>query len=193
MPLNIPNFLTLARIVAIPIFVVIYLLFPDDEYYLAVTIFVLAAVTDWLDGYLARKLKETSPFGAFLDPVADKLMVCTALVLVVADKTITSHVLSEFFFTVSVIVIVSREVSVVALREWMAEVGQRASVATSYLSKAKTFMQMVAIALLLYKGPIYDISTLILGELLLYIAAALTIWTMVLYLRAAWPVLTDRR
>ncbi len=193
MPLSLPNILTLARIAAIPVFVVFYLLFPRDQYYLVVGIFVLAAVTDWLDGFLARRLQETSSFGAFLDPVADKLMVCTALVLVVADQTITAKVFSNLSFTLAVIVIVSREVSVVALREWMAEAGQRASLATTFLSKAKTCVQMAAIALLLFKGSIYGQSTLLLGEILLYIAAGLTIWTMVLYLRVAWPVLLEKQ
>ncbi len=193
MPFSLPNILTLARIAAIPVFVVFYLLFPRDQYYLVVGIFVLAAITDWLDGFLARRMQETSSFGAFLDPVADKLMVCTALVLIVADQTITAKVFSNLSFTVAVIVIVSREVSVVALREWMAEAGQRASLATTFLSKAKTFVQMAAIALLLLKGSIYGQSTLLLGEILLYIAAGLTIWTMVLYLRVAWPVLLEKQ
>ena len=158
----------------------------------AVAIFVLAALTDWLDGYLARKLKEVSPFGAFLDPVADKLIVCTALVLLVSDNNVSDQVLFQSIFTISVIIIVGREVSVVALREWMAEKGQRASIATSYLSKSKTFLQMLAIVLLLYGQSINEFPTLVVGELLLYIAAALTIWTMFLYLRNAWPILTSK-
>ncbi len=159
---------------------------------MVVGIFILAAITDWLDGYLARKLEETSRFGAFLDPVADKLMVCTALMLLVADNSIAAQVFSYKLFTLAVIIIVSREVTVTALREWMAEVGQRASLATTYLSKGKTFLQMVAIILLLYQQPVNEFPTLIAGELLLYLAAAITIWTMVLYMRAAWPVLVSK-
>ena len=212
MPLTIPNILTVARIIAIPIFIIAYFLSPDQKNTVAVAIFVLAALTDWLDGFLARKLKEVSPFGAFLDPVADKLIVCTALVLLVSDDNVSDQVLfqsiftisviiivgrevsvvalRECIFTISVIIIVGREVSVVALREWMAEKGQRASIATSYLSKSKTFLQMLAIILLLYGQSINEFPTLVVGELLLYIAAALTIWTMFLYLRNAWPILT---
>ena len=190
MPLTIPNILTVARIIAIPIFIIAYFLSPDQKNTVAVAIFVLAALTDWLDGFLARKLKEVSPFGAFLDPVADKLIVCTALVLLVSDDNVSDQVLFQSIFTISVIIIVGREVSVVALREWMAEKGQRASIATSYLSKSKTFLQMLAIILLLYGQSINEFPTLVVGELLLYIAAALTIWTMFLYLRNAWPILT---
>ncbi len=192
MPLTIPNILTVARIIAIPVFIIAYFLSPDQKNTVAVAIFVLAALTDWLDGYLARKLKEVSPFGAFLDPVADKLIVCTALVLLVSDNNVSDQVLFQSIFTISVIIIVGREVSVVALREWMAEKGQRASIATSYLSKSKTFLQMLAIVLLLYGQSINEFPTLVVGELLLYIAAALTIWTMFLYLRNAWPILTSK-
>ena len=192
MPLTIPNILTVARIIAIPVFIIAYFLSPDQKNTVAVAIFVLAALTDWLDGFLARKLKVVSPFGAFLDPVADKLIVCTALVLLVSDDNVSSQVLFQSIFTISVIIIVGREVSVVALREWMAEKGQRASIATSYLSKSKTFLQMLAIVLLLYGQSINEFPTLVVGELLLYIAAALTIWTMFLYLRNAWPILTAK-
>ena len=192
MPLTIPNILTVARIIAIPVFIIAYFLSPDQKNTVAVAIFVLAALTDWLDGFLARKLKEVSPFGAFLDPVADKLIVCTALVLLVSDDNVSNQVLFQSIFTISVIIIVGREVSVVALREWMAEKGQRASIATSYLSKSKTFLQMLAIVLLLYGQSINEFPTLVVGELLLYIAAALTIWTMFLYLRNAWPILSSK-
>ncbi len=192
MPLTIPNILTVARIIAIPVFIIAYFLSPDQKNTVAVAVFVLAALTDWLDGFLARKLKEVSPFGAFLDPVADKLIVCTALVLLVSDDNVSDQVLFQSIFTISVIIIIGREVSVVALREWMAEKGQRASIATSYLSKSKTFLQMLAIVLLLYGQSIREFPTLVAGELLLYIAAALTIWTMFLYIRNAWPILTSK-
>ena len=194
MILTLPNILTFARILAIPVFVGAYFLSSDGSNNVAVAIFLVAAVTDWLDGFLARKLKKTSTFGAFLDPVADKLMVCTALVLLVSDHQLAERMMFEAVFVISILIIVGREVSVVALREWMAELGNRASVATSYLSKGKTTMQMIAIAFLLYGQPIGEFETLIAGELLLYVAAALTIWTMTIYLRAAIPTLmsTDK-
>ena len=189
--LTVPNILTFARIVAIPVFVGAYFLSPDNSNDIAVIIFIVAALTDWLDGFLARKLKEMTTFGAFLDPVADKLMVCTALVLLVSDYALAENLLFKTVFVISILIIVGREVSVVALREWMAELGDRATVATSYLSKGKTAVQMIAIVLLLYGQPIGDFPTLIAGELLLYVAAALTIWTMCIYLRAALPRLTS--
>ncbi len=189
--LTIPNILTFARIVAIPVFVVAYFLSPEGDRNVAVAIFVIAAVTDWLDGFLARKLKEMSSFGAFLDPIADKLMVCTALVLLVSDHRMAEDLIFGSVFVISILIIIGREVSVVALREWMAELGKRASVATSFLSKAKTAMQMIAITLLLYGQSIGDFPTLVAGELLLYVAAALTIWSMFLYLQAAMPTFTD--
>lgn len=194
MILTLPNILTLARILAIPIFVGAYFLSSDGSNNVAVAIFIIAAVTDWLDGFLARKLKKTSTFGAFLDPVADKLMVCTALVLLASDHQLAESMMFKVVFLISILIIVGREVSVVALREWMAELGNRASVATSYLSKGKTMMQMIAIVLLLYGQPVGEFETLIAGELLLYVAAALTIWTMTIYLRAALPALmsTDK-
>ena len=189
--LTVPNILTFARIVAIPVFVGAYFLSPDNSNDIAVIIFIVAALTDWLDGFLARKLKEMTTFGAFLDPGADKLMVCTALVLLVSDYALAENLLFKTVFVISILIIVGREVSVVALREWMAELGDRATVATSYLSKGKTAVQMIAIVLLLYGQPIGDFPTLIAGELLLYVAAALTIWTMCIYLRAALPRLTS--
>lgn len=189
MILTLPNILTFTRILAIPIFVGAYFLSSDGSNNVAVVIFILAAVTDWLDGFLARILKKTSTFGAFLDPVADKLMVCTALVLLVSDHQLAEKMMFNVVFVISILIIVGREVSVVALREWMAELGNRASVATSYLSKGKTMMQMIAIVLLLYGQPVGEFETLIAGELLLYVAAALTIWTMTIYLRAAIPTL----
>ncbi len=190
MPLTIPNILTLGRIAAIPVFVVVYLIQPSDSW-LAAGIFLVVALTDWLDGFLARQMEVVSTFGAFLDPVADKLLVCTALVLLVSDDFVTGGVFLKSTFVISIIVIVGREVSVVALREWMAETGKRASLASSVLSKVKTFAQMTAIVLLLYGQPYAEVSTLVVGELLLYLATLLTIWSMILYLRIAWPSLTS--
>ncbi len=191
MPLTIPNLLTLARIATIPIFVVVYLFQPDHGRF-ATAIFLAAAITDWLDGYLARRMGVESAFGAFLDPVADKLIVCTALVLLVSDDFITSSVFSKPAFIIAVLIIVGREVSVAGLREWMAETGNRASIASNILAKIKTFAQMAAIVLLLYALPIADYPTLLIGEILLYIATAMTVWSMIIYLRIAWPALADR-
>jgi len=142
---------------------------------------VLAGVTDWLDGYLARKWDQTSPFGAFLDPVADKLMVAAALLLV-SD-------VPELTVVVPAIVIIGREIAISALREWMAEMGERAHVAVSMIGKIKTTAQMAAIFLLLYQQPIGPFPTQVVGMVLLYVAMVLTLWSMAIYLRAAWPIL----
>lgn len=178
-----PNLLTLLRIVLIPVFVVVFYLHARWAPYLAALVFAAAAVTDWLDGHLARRWDQTSPLGAFLDPVADKLMVAVALVLLVqADP--------RALLALPAAVIIGREITVSALREWMAEVGARAKVAVSMTGKLKTTAQMVAIILLLLRdaalwGWIYD-----LGLWLLYLAAILTLWSMVLYIQAAWPSLS---
>lgn len=190
---NLPNLLTYLRILLIPLLVVVYYLPYRHAHALAMLLFVLAAVTDWLDGFLARMLDQSSAFGAFLDPVADKLMVAAALLLLVADPTVRAHVLDSRVFTVVVLVIIGREIAVSALREWMAEVGKRSSVAVSIMGKLKTISQMVAIPFLLYGQPIWGIDLLRLGEILLYFAAALTLWSMFIYLRAAWPELIRPR
>jgi CDP-diacylglycerol--glycerol-3-phosphate 3-phosphatidyltransferase/cardiolipin synthase len=182
---NTPNLLTLLRIVLIPVFVVVFYLHAPWAPYLASLVFAAAAVTDWLDGHLARRWDQTSPLGAFLDPVADKLMVAVALVLLVQADPRTVLALPAA-------VIIGREITVSALREWMAEIGARAKVAVSMIGKLKTTAQMVAIILLLLRdatlpGWIYD-----LGLWLLYLAAALTLWSMILYIRAAWPSLLSQ-
>ena len=187
---NTPNLLTLLRIVLIPIFIVAYY-FPRPWAPLLTTVlFVLAALTDWLDGYLARRLNQSSAFGAFLDPVADKLMVLSALVLLTSDPLIQSQVLDPRLFAVVVLIIIGREITISALREWMAEIGNRSSVAVSYVGKFKTIGQMAAIPFMLYREPLWGIPVVTLGEILLYLAAALTLWSMAVYLRAAWPSLT---
>ncbi|HJX17520.1 MAG TPA: CDP-diacylglycerol--glycerol-3-phosphate 3-phosphatidyltransferase [Acidiferrobacterales bacterium] len=190
---NAPNLLTLLRIFLIPVFIAAYYLPFRWAPLLATTLFVLAALTDWLDGYLARRLNQASPFGAFLDPVADKLMVASALVLLTADPRVHSMVLDNRLFTIVVLIIVGREITVSALREWMAELGERARVAVSFLGKFKTIGQMVAIPFLLYREPLFGLPVFRVGELLLYLAAGLTLWSMVIYLRAAWPSLTRAR
>jgi CDP-diacylglycerol--glycerol-3-phosphate 3-phosphatidyltransferase len=180
---NIPNLLTLLRILLIPVFVVVFYLPVSWANVATTAIFVLAALTDLLDGYLARRLGQVSPLGAFLDPVADKLMVATALVLLVQAAP-------TFWMAVPAAVIIGREITISALREWMAELGARASVAVSGIGKVKTAAQMTAIALLIYREDFVGLPVYTIGLALLYFAVALTLWSMVVYLRAAWPSLS---
>ncbi len=187
---NAPNLLTLLRIVLIPMFVVVYFLPYSWANEVTTALFIVAGITDWLDGYLARKLGQYSPFGAFLDPVADKLMVAAALIVLLADPRIQAQVFDERLFTVVVIVILGREIAVSALREWMAEIGSRSSVAVSVVGKFKTASQMLATGFLLWREPLAGLPILQIGEGLLYMAAGLTLWSMLVYLRAAWPILT---
>ena len=185
MPINIPNSLTMMRIALIPILVVVFYVPFEKHLLVAAAIFGLAAITDWFDGYLARKLGQMTAFGAFLDPVADKLMVSVALVLLVERH-------DTLLFTLAACVIIGREIVVSALREWMAELGARTSVAVSYIGKVKTTFQMIAIAALLAIDPVNDASWLLaLCYAVLYTAAALTLWSMVIYLRAAWAVMKE--
>lgn len=179
---SLPNILTLLRIVLIPVLVVIFYLPFARAHAVAALIFALAGFTDWLDGYLARRLKQISPFGAFLDPVADKLLVATSLLLIVGSGEIS-------YVTLPAIVIVGREIVISALREWMSEVGSRASVTVNFVGKVKTAMQMVALFLLLASPPAISWWG-VLGFILLYLAAILTIWSMVIYISIAWPQLS---
>lgn len=190
MTYTIPNMLTLLRIGLIPVFVLVYWLPYAWAPIWAAWIFIIAGVTDWLDGFLARRLEQASPFGAFLDPVADKLIVATALVLLVGDPKVQASVFSSSLFAVTAAVIIGREITVSALREWMAELGERASVAVSMIGKLKTLLQIVAITMLVYKYDFQGMPTIIVGEWLLYAAAALTLWSMAVYLKAAWPALS---
>ncbi len=187
---NAPNLLTLLRIVLIPMFVVVYFLPYSWANEVTTALFIVAGITDWLDGYLARKLGQYSSFGAFLDPVADKLMVAAALIVLLADPRIQAQVFDARLFTVVVIVILGREIAVSALREWMAEIGKRKSVAVSVVGKFKTASQMLATGFLLWREPLAGLPILQIGEGLLYMAAGLTLWSMLVYLRAAWPILT---
>jgi len=193
MLLNTPNILTLLRIALIPAFIVAYHWSHPWSHVLATVIFVLAALTDWLDGYLARKLQQTSHFGTFLDPVADKLMVAAALVMLVADPKVQAQVLDIRLFAVVVLVIVGREIAVSALREWMSEVGKRSHVKVSGIGKIKTISQMVAIPFLLWQKSFWGLPIFQIGETLLYIAGTLTLWSMFVYLKAAWPNLIAPR
>ena len=191
MPLNLPTALTWLRIVLIPVFVGVYYLpdawlAPAGKNWLAMGIFAVAAITDWLDGWLARRLGVTSAFGAFLDPVADKLMVAAALILLVALGRADAYL---------AIIIIGREIAISALREWMAELGAGRCVAVAFLGKLKTGAQMTAIiALLLYEPLIPGIPTPLLGTVALWIAVILTLWSMFHYLKKAAPYLRgDRR
>ncbi len=177
--INVPNALTLLRILLIPVLVVVFYTPFQGHWLVAAGIFTFAAVTDWVDGYLARRLDQMTSFGAFLDPVADKLMVSVTLVLLVERH-------ATLLFTLAACVIIGREIVVSALREWMAELGQRTSVAVSYIGKVKTTLQMIAVIGLLAVNPARDADWLLgLCYLMLYSAAVLTLWSMVAYLRAA--------
>lgn len=178
---TLPNFLTLLRIVLIPFFIVSFYLPFGWAHWLTAGIFLLAAVTDWLDGYLARQLKQSSAFGAFLDPVADKLMVAAALVLIVSQYP-------QIWTAIAGIVVISREILISALREWMAELGKRASVKVSFIGKIKTTFQMIALIILLSQPTGYT-PFVIFGFVMLGVAVVLTLWSMVLYLVTAWKVL----
>jgi CDP-diacylglycerol--glycerol-3-phosphate 3-phosphatidyltransferase len=179
MLLTIPNILTLARIALIPLLFITYFSSLDNAMPLAALIFILAGITDWLDGYLARRLNQTSKFGAFLDPVADKLMVCIALFMIV-------HQHNSMLILIPALIIIGREIAVSALREWMAELGQRAAVAVSSLGKVKTTFQILAIVLLLWHQPLFGIPIFIIGQYLLILAALLTLLSMLDYCRAAF-------
>jgi CDP-diacylglycerol--glycerol-3-phosphate 3-phosphatidyltransferase len=178
--MNIPNALTIFRILLIPVFVLMFYLPFSWSYTASALVFFLAGFTDWLDGYLARKLDQGTPFGAFLDPVADKLMVAIALALLVER-------FGSWWFTIPAIIIIGREIAISALREWMAELGNRTSVAVSYVGKVKTALQMLAILVLLAAAPERVGLLADIGCALLILAAALTLWSMLVYIRAAWP------
>ena len=185
MRLSLPNILTWGRILLIPLLIVVFYI-PDGmrassgKNLTAALIFTLAAITDWLDGYLARRFNQTTRFGAFLDPVADKLMVTTALVILVWLDRVGIFVAA---------IIIGRELAISALREWMAIIGESRGVAVSYIGKLKTGAQMIAIILLFLFEPIYFIPTYILGTILVYIAVVLTVWSMFYYIKKATVIL----
>ena len=183
MRLTWPNLLTLLRIALIPVFVLVFLLPYGWAPPVTCAIFALAGITDWLDGYLARRFNESSAFGRFLDPVADKLMVATALVLLLSYDP-------RLWLTISVIIIIGREITISALREWMAELGVGKHIAVSFVGKVKTTVQMLAIGFMLFQYPLGPVPVYAIGVLLLFAAAGLTLWSMVLYLIAAWPDLS---
>jgi len=188
MNLTVPTILTLIRIALVPVLVLLFYLPFHWSNMACVTVFILAAVTDIADGAIARSTGQTSRFGAFLDPVADKIMVSTALVLLVARQDTHQEV-----FAIASAVIIGREITISALREWMSEIGESARVKVSWVGKLKTIFQMTAIGFLLYGEDLGWIPVLLIGELLLYTAAALTLWSMWNYLHAAWPVIRRNR
>ena len=188
MPFNLPIFLTWLRIVAIPLLIAVYYvpeawLYGHSRDLAATVLFCAAAITDWFDGYLARKLNQTSAFGAFLDPVADKLMVAAALIVLVQLGR-TDAIIAT--------IIIGREITISALREWMAQIGAHKSVAVSMLGKIKTTAQMLSIPMLLFYAPVGGIDIVNAGTWLMYIAAALTLWSMGYYMRMAWPEIVKR-
>ena len=189
---NVPNILTVLRIALIPVFVGIFYL-PHNIFALgiqpthtlnliAASVFALASFTDWLDGYWARKYNQTSAFGAFLDPVADKLMVAAALIVLVEFDRVGAVVS---------LIIIGREIAISGLREWMATIGKSSNVAVAMVGKIKTAAQMLAILLLLYFDPVGSFDTALVGTVLIYVGAILTLVSMGYYLKAAWPIIKD--
>jgi len=189
MPLNLPNLLTWLRIILIPLFVGIFYFEKSwvtaaNQNLVATVIFVAAAVTDWLDGWIARKFNQTSAFGAFLDPVADKLMVAAALIVLVQLNRVDAII---------ALIIIGREITISALREWMAQIGHSKSIAVSFLGKIKTATQMVAIPMLLYHDSVGAFDSQWAGTWLIYVAAILTLVSMAYYLKAAMPLLWQQK
>ncbi|HTJ98697.1 MAG TPA: CDP-diacylglycerol--glycerol-3-phosphate 3-phosphatidyltransferase [Bordetella sp.] len=188
MPINVPIILTWLRIAMIPLVVGLFYLpaswLPESSRdMLAAWAFIIAALTDWFDGWLARKWDQTSAFGAFLDPVADKLMVSAALIVLLDLGRVDAFIS---------LIIIGREITISALREWMAKIGASASVAVHRLGKFKTAAQMVAIPCLLYYQPIHGVSTKVMGDILILVAAVLTVWSMLYYLQRAWPAIREK-
>lgn len=186
MPINIPNAITLFRILLIPVFIVMYYWADFSwKHQLLTALFFLAGVSDWVDGYLARKLGQQSAFGEFLDPVADKLTVSIVLILILSTHP-------GLLLALPTMVIIGREILISALREWMANIGKNKKVSVSFIGKVKTFAQLWAIGFLLYEKPIGNIPVMTIGHILLYLAAILTLWSMLVYLIAAWPSLIGK-
>lgn len=178
--MNIPISITLLRIAAIPLVALFYLIPFHWAHVLAAFVFLIAALSDWLDGFLARALSQTTDFGAFLDPVADKLLVSVSLVFVLGVHPM-------LILAIPAAIIIGREIAISALREWMAELGKRAGVRVTFIGKLKTVLQMAAIFILLWYTPTAPAILKWLGPLLLWIAAGLTVWSMIIYIKLAWP------
>ena len=185
MRLTLPTILTLGRVAVIPIVLTLFFVHWDQARHCAALLFIAAAITDWLDGYLARRMNLTSAFGAFLDPVADKLLVAVSLVMLLQeDNTNVMAVLAA--------IIIGREITISALREWLAELGQRSKAAVSWVGKFKTGFQMTSISLLLWKSSLGPLPIYRIGFWLLVAASVLTLWSMVAYMKAAWPLLSGQ-
>jgi CDP-diacylglycerol--glycerol-3-phosphate 3-phosphatidyltransferase/cardiolipin synthase len=182
--LNLANFLTLLRIAAIPVVVVCFYSPLDYARPIAAVLFGLAAVTDMIDGWVARRFGQTSRFGEFLDPVADKLMVAIVLVMLVQAE-------SGWFEDIIAMIIIGREITISALREWMATIGERANVKVDITGKIKTTLQMFGIAFMVYQNDLFGLPIYTVGFVLLILAAVMTIWSMIVYLRAAWPFIAS--
>lgn len=181
---HLPNILTILRVALIPVMILFFYLPFEWSRYIACWVFVAASITDFLDGYFARKHKTFSKFGAFLDPVADKLTVTTALVILLQDHP-------TILMMIATAIIIGREITISALREWMAELGERGSVNVAMVGKIKTVFQMTAIGFLLYEADLWFIPVYNTGLVLLYVAAGLTLYSMYVYLKAAWPMMKE--
>ncbi|HVT34122.1 MAG TPA: CDP-diacylglycerol--glycerol-3-phosphate 3-phosphatidyltransferase [Nevskiaceae bacterium] len=195
MRLTLPLWLTILRVAAIPaVLALFYVHFPHSRQW-ACVLYAAACITDWFDGYLARLWGQTSKFGAFLDPVADKLMVAVCLVMLLhahsIDRAGAGVSAPEALMALLVAIIIGREITISALREWMAELGSRARVSVSWVGKVKTAFQMTSIGMMIWRDELWGINWYALGYWLLFVAAALTIWSMAVYLRAAWPMMRD--
>ena len=181
---HLPNILTIIRVALIPVMIVFFYLPYEWSRFIACWVFVAASITDFLDGYFARKHKTVSKFGAFLDPVADKLTVTTALVILLQDHP-------TILMMIATAIIIGREITISALREWMAELGERGAVNVAMVGKVKTVFQMSAIGFLLYEADLWIIPVYKIGLVLLYVAAGLTLYSMYVYLKAAWPMMKE--
>ena len=185
MKVTLPTAITLFRIFLIPLFVIVFYLPFGWANVAATCIFVIASLSDWVDGYLARSMQLESSFGAFLDPVADKLMVVVIIVLLVEAHP-------SIYIALPSVVIIAREISISALREWMAQLGSSTTVKVSFIGKAKTVAQMLALGFMIFSEPFMGLPTYEIGLVIYYVAAILTIVSMILYLRAAWPVMNSK-
>ncbi|PTU31161.1 CDP-diacylglycerol--glycerol-3-phosphate 3-phosphatidyltransferase [Stenotrophobium rhamnosiphilum] len=186
MRLTLPLWLTILRVAVIPVVLALFYLPIPYARQIATVLYAAACITDWFDGWLARRWGQTSKFGAFLDPVADKLLVAVCLVMLLHAQSNANPL-----FSVLVAIIIGREITISALREWMAELGSRANVAVSWIGKLKTAFQMTAIGMMIWEIPTFGLPWFDMGFALLFVAAALTIWSMVIYLKAAWPMMKE--
>lgn len=186
MRLTLPLLLTILRVAVIPVVLALFYVQIPYARQIATVLYAAACITDWFDGWLARRWGQTSKFGAFLDPVADKLLVAVCLVMLLHTEPNANPL-----FSLLVAIIIGREITISALREWMAELGSRANVAVSWIGKLKTAFQMTAIGMMIWEIPTFGLPWFDMGFALLFVAAALTIWSMIIYLKAAWPMMKE--